>query len=156
VKLTEFSIRCMELADLEAVSLIEQWVQVVPWTKNIFIDCLRAGYQGFIVERRQEVVGFVLFTFAAGECHILNIAISPLEQSQGIGYWLMQYVLNHLKQLSASSVFLEVRASNRKAQALYKKLQFKEIGQRKGYYQAKQGREDAIVMSLELANLSFG
>jgi ribosomal-protein-alanine N-acetyltransferase len=152
VNLAELSIRQMQKDDLKAVSTIERVTQIVPWTANIFEDCLRVGYQGFVVICKGEIIGFIILAVAANECHILNIAVSPLEQGQGIGFWLMQHVLEVLKLQTVNAVFLEVRVSNVKAQKLYQKLSFAEIGRRVNYYQAKQGREDAIVMSLALNN----
>ncbi len=152
VNLAELMIRPMLESDLAAVTNLEQVTQVVPWTMAIFMDCLRVGYRGFVVECNHEVIGFVILASAAGESHILNLAVSPSKQGQGIGYWLMQHILSELQQQGINLVFLEVRASNLKAQKLYKKLNFTEIGQRKNYYQTKQGREDAIVMSLNINN----
>ena len=47
-------------------------------------------------------------------------------------------------------VFLEVRPSNVKALALYRKKGFRQVGTRRAYYQAKDGREDAEILSLVL------
>jgi ribosomal-protein-alanine N-acetyltransferase len=143
----------MAESDLAAVTMIEQGTQEVPWNIAMFMDCLRVGYQGFVVEREEQVIGFAILASAAGESHILNLAVSPLEQRQGIGFWLMQQILSGLRQQGVNLVFLEVRASNVKAQKLYKKLKFSEIGQRKNYYQTKQGREDALVLSLNISNV---
>ena len=45
---------------------------------------------------------------------------------------------------------LEVRASNAAAIALYRRAGFSDIGLRRDYYQAENGREDAILMGREL------
>jgi [ribosomal protein S18]-alanine N-acetyltransferase len=143
--------RSITLADISAITQIEQATQPIPWTEQIFTDCLKVGYQGWVLALASETVGFVLVSVAAGESHILDIAISPNHQRKGYGKYLMQQLLKELKQQQVMVVFLEVRISNIQAQGLYKKLGFSEIGRRKDYYQAKQGREDAIVMSLNLA-----
>lgn len=139
------------LADISVITQIEQATQPIPWTEQIFTDCLKVGYQGWVLALELEIVGFVFVAIAAGESHILDIAISPVHQRKGYGKFLMQQLLQELKQQQVIVVFLEVRISNLQAQELYKKLGFSEIGRRKDYYQAKQGKEDAIVMSLDLA-----
>lgn len=146
----ELIIRPMVSNDLPSVLLIEQLTQPAPWTHKIFLDCLQVGYQCWALERRHEVVGFAILAVAASECHILNLAISPLEQGRGMGYWLMKELLAELKKQLVNLIVLEVRVTNLRAQKLYRKLQFTEIGRRMNYYQTQQGREDAIVMSLNL------
>jgi len=53
-------------------------------------------------------------------------------------------------------VFLEVRASNAAALALYRSAGFREIGVRRGYYQNANGSEDAITMACNTKNFSYG
>ncbi|MGZ8155124.1 MAG: ribosomal protein S18-alanine N-acetyltransferase, partial [Burkholderiales bacterium] len=48
----------------------------------------------------------------------------------------------------AERAFLEVRPSNTAARALYARSGFSEIGRRRDYYPAQEGREDAVVMEL--------
>jgi ribosomal-protein-alanine N-acetyltransferase len=47
-------------------------------------------------------------------------------------------------------MFLEVRPSNMDAERLYRRRGFEEVGFRPAYYQAEGGREDALVMQLDL------
>jgi ribosomal-protein-alanine N-acetyltransferase len=86
---------------------------------------------------------------AVGEAHILNVSVDPAEQKQGIGRKMMENAINYAKG-RAETIFLEVRPTNIHAIALYEDLGFNEIGIRKGYYPAKNGREDAIMLALEL------
>jgi [ribosomal protein S18]-alanine N-acetyltransferase len=62
----------------------------------------------------------------------------------------MMEILIEVAKGEAETMFLEVRPSNSGAIALYQKLGFNEIGTRKGYYPAENGREDAIMYALEL------
>ena len=62
-------------------------------------------------------------------------------------------VLGHARDRGIRDAFLEVRRSNKTAIALYHSLGFECIGQRRGYYQAQEGREDALVYRLELGAL---
>ena len=86
---------------------------------------------------------------AVGEAHILNISVAPNEQGQGIGRRMLEHLIE-LATGKAETIFLEVRPSNVGAIALYEKMGFNEIGVRKGYYPATHGREDAIMLALEL------
>ncbi len=140
----------MVAQDLAAVIDIEQATQPVPWTERIFQDCLQSGYQCLVLSDDNELVGFAILAIAAGECHVLNIAIRPERQGQGLGLFLLQQIFAMLQDTSTSLVLLEVRVSNKVAQGLYQKLGFKTIGYRKDYYAAEKGREDAMVMSLQL------
>jgi ribosomal-protein-alanine N-acetyltransferase len=59
-------------------------------------------------------------------------------------------MLERARQLTAETVFLEVRPSNPAAYHLYISMGFNEVGTRRGYYPAKSGREDATIMAKEL------
>ncbi len=86
---------------------------------------------------------------AVGEAHILNISVDPAEQKQGVGRKMLEHLIS-IARGKAESVFLEVRPSNIHAIALYEDMGFNEIGVRKGYYPAEHGREDAIMLALQL------
>ena len=88
---------------------------------------------------------------AVGEAHILNISVHQKEQSQGIGRRMLEQLIDTARG-KAETIFLEVRPSNVGAIALYEKMGFNEIGIRKGYYPAQNGREDAIMLALEIFN----
>jgi ribosomal-protein-alanine N-acetyltransferase len=58
----------------------------------------------------------------------------------------------HCAARRARTLWLEVRTGNARAQAIYRRYGFVEVGVRKGYYPAPQSRrEDALVMSLDIA-----
>ena len=86
----------------------------------------------------------------AGEAHVLNVCVSPAAQGRGHGRRLVRRLLDLARWHRAERVFLEVRPSNPRAIALYHDLGFNEIGRRPGYYPAGHGREDALVMAIEL------
>ena len=123
-----------------------------PWTRGIFIDCLRAGYPGLAMERDGLLVGYGVLSIAADEAHVLNICIDPLAQSRGLGRQLLRALVQLAADRGAQRVFLEVRPSNTPALALYHSEGFNEIGRRPRYYPAAQGREDAVVMAIELVD----
>jgi len=147
---TLLSIRPMGEADLEAVMEIELQVYEFPWTLGIFRDCLRAGYCCWVVTLAERVVGYGVTSMAVEECHLLNVCVQQCWQGQGLGHKLVRRLLKQARQHGAETAFLEVRESNRRARALYRRLGFVEVGRRHDYYPALDGREDALVLSLNL------
>ncbi|CAM4450735.1 ribosomal protein S18-alanine N-acetyltransferase [Stenotrophomonas maltophilia] len=146
------SLRALRESDLNAVMAIELRGYPFPWTRGIFIDCLRAGYPGLAMERDGLLVGYGVLSIAADEAHVLNICIDPLAQSRGLGRQLLRALVRLAADRGAQRVFLEVRPSNTPALALYHSEGFNEIGRRPRYYPAAQGREDAVVMAIELVD----
>ena len=149
------ALRPMRDDDLDAVMEIERRAYPFPWTRGIFRDCLRAGYPALVLVARGDVVGYGLLSVAAGEAHILNVCADPALPRQGYGRRLLRALLLQARGRGAQRVFLEVRPSNPAAIALYDAEGFNEIGRRPRYYPAASGREDAIVMALELAGNPF-
>ncbi len=141
-------IRKMQQADVESVMGIEQEVVDFPWTYSIFSDCIKVGYGCWVLEDGEEVVGYGLLSVAAAEGHILNLVIKPDRQHQGLGRRLLMHLVEQAKKLNTKSVYLEVRRSNDIAYDLYIKTGFIVIGERKDYYPALDGREDALVLEL--------
>jgi len=144
------SLRPMRDADLDAVMAIEQRAYAFPWTRGIFRDCLLAGYPAWVLERDATLLGYAMLSIAAGEAHILNVCTAPEAQGEGHGRRLLRALMQVARGSGAQRVFLEVRPSNVAAIALYHAEGFNEIGRRPRYYPAVQGREDAIVMAMEL------
>ena len=96
------------------------------------------------------IVGYGVISVAADEAHILNVCVAPERQSRGYGRRLLRALIKYGVDLGARRVFLEVRPSNPNAIALYHSDGFNEIGRRPRYYPAANGREDALVMAIEL------
>ena len=144
------SFRAMRTQDLEAVSRIELTAYPHPWTFGIFRDCLAAGYECWVLERSGELIGYGVLSVAGGEAHVLNVCVAPSEQGHGLGRRVISRLLDLARWHRAERVFLEVRPSNVAAVALYDSIGFNEIGRRPNYYPGKRGREDALVMAMEL------
>ncbi|MGZ8152033.1 MAG: ribosomal protein S18-alanine N-acetyltransferase [Methylococcaceae bacterium] len=142
-------LRKMTLSDLPEILAIERKNYQFPWEEDIFMDCFRAGYSCWVCEELDKVLGYSLLSMAVGEAHILNISVDPAEQKQGIGRKMMENLIE-VARGRAETIFLEVRPSNTAAIALYEDMGFNEIGIRKGYYPAENGREDAIMLALQL------
>ncbi len=143
-------LRAMREADLERVMALEVRAYPFPWTLGIFRDCLRAGYDAWMLEQDGRLVGYGVLSVGAGEAHVLNVCVDPDLQGRGHGRRLLRRLVDLARWHRAERVFLEVRPSNPGAIALYHSEGFNEIGRRPGYYPAAQGREDAIVMAMEL------
>ena len=144
------SFRAMREGDLEAISRIALTAYPHPWTYGIFRDCLASGYECWVLDRSGELIGYGVLSVAGGEAHILNICVAPSEQSHGHGRRILARLLDLARWHRAERVFLEVRPSNTSAIALYDSAGFNEIGRRPNYYPGKRGREDALVMAIEL------
>ncbi|MBS0515375.1 MAG: ribosomal protein S18-alanine N-acetyltransferase [Proteobacteria bacterium] len=142
--------RAMRIDDIDAVAAIEAVAYEFPWTLGIFGDCLRAGYECWVLQRGEEVLGYGILSVAAGEAHLLNACIAPAHQGRGHGRHLVGRMIELARWHRVQRIFLEVRPSNLAAVALYPTLGFNEIAVRPNYYPAKHGREDAIVMAMEL------
>lgn len=143
----------MTEADLDAVLAIEAATAAFPWQRGHFADSLKAGYSGWTLRVGGQVVGYAMVMAAVDEAHLLNIAIDPALQRRGLGRWLLVRAMDAARQSGMFSMLLEVRPSNEGARALYAALGFAEIGRRKGYYPAADGREDAIVMQRALVEV---
>ncbi len=144
------TLRPLREDDLEAVMAIEQRAYPFPWTRGIFRDCLLAGYPAWLLLERGLAIGYGVISLAADEAHVLNICISPERQGRGLGRELLRVLTRMARDRGAVRIFLEVRPSNPGAIALYHSEGFNEIGRRPRYYPAHHGREDALVMAMEL------
>ncbi len=137
----------MTLQDLSTVMEIETVAYAHSWSEGNFRDCLSTGYEMVVVELQQQIIGYGVMMIAAGEAHLLNLCIHPDRQGTGHGRELLNYLMQIAGQKKASTVFLEVRASNTRARSLYYHAGFNEVGFRPDYYPAGSGREDAIVFA---------
>jgi ribosomal-protein-alanine N-acetyltransferase len=146
----EVHIRPMMEMDLAEVALIEQKSYAFPWSENIFRDCLRVGYTCRAIDLAGQIIGYGVMSLGAGEAHILNLCIREEFRIVGFGRRLLEHMLERAMAAGIGEAFLEVRPSNLAAIRLYHRLGFEQIGIRRGYYQAPDGREDAIVLKLAL------
>mgnify|MGYP006271554645 FL=1 len=144
-------IRPMQADDLETVAWLEQRANPFPWTLGIFRDCLRVGYPAWVYTERNAIQAFSMISTNVFECHLLNLCVLPEAQGCGIGRHLLRHTLEVVKGGGKfERMILEVRQSNTRALQLYYDEGFRRIGVRKGYYRGQRGREDAIVLALEL------
>lgn len=141
-------IMCRE--DLAQVMAIETRAYEFSWTLTIMRDCMLAGYECWVLADAHRIFGYGVLSIAAGEAHLLNLCVEPSEQGRGHGRRMLRRILDVARWHGVERVFLEVRPSNESAVALYHTEGFHEIGQRPNYYPSHGGREDALVMAIEL------
>ena len=147
----QVALRPMREADLDAIMRIEETAYPFPWTRGIFRDCMRADYSMWVQERDGAIIGYGVLSIAADEAHVLNLCTAPGNEGHGLGKRMLQALLRIARSGGAQRVYLEVRPSNPRAITLYDRSGFNEIGRRPRYYPAaNHGREDAIVMAMEL------
>lgn len=142
--------REMQETDLDDVLAVEFLAYSFPWSRGIFSDCIKSGYDCRVMCRAGVVVGHAVLSVGAGEAHLLNICVRRDLQGTGLGRLFVKQTIKRAALLGADAMFLEVRPSNRVACALYESLGFAQVGVRKDYYPADLGREDALVMTLGL------
>jgi ribosomal-protein-alanine N-acetyltransferase len=140
----------MRDADLEEVAQIEARNYEFPWTRGNFGDSLDAGNSAWVVRNGGKMLGYAVLLRVLDEAHLLNITIDHRWRGAGRGRALLAEVCGLARNGGARQLFLEVRPSNLVAKMLYQSVGFRDLGRRRGYYPARSGREDAIVMVLEL------
>jgi [ribosomal protein S18]-alanine N-acetyltransferase len=142
--------RPMLATDIESVMLVEKSAYEFPWTKGIFADCLRVGYDCIVATENDQILAHAVLSTAADESHILNLTVNKNHQGKGIGKQLLRHLIDIARVKSSQVIMLEARHSNQAAIHLYQSVGFNEIGCRKAYYPAPGGKEDALVFALQL------
>lgn len=148
--LPAMQLRDMTMADLDAVLGMEQQVHSHPWTRGNFTASLSSAHFCKVYAAADEITGYAVMMPVLDEVHMLDIGIAKTLQRKGLGEKLLKEMLMLARTRKFKRMLLEVRTSNVAAIALYRKTGFAEIGQRRAYYPAAQGREDAIVMECKL------
>lgn len=143
-------IRRLVNADLPLLVAIEAKIHIAPWTLDMFEQCMRAGCIGWVYELNSQMIGYILVLSQVSENHILNVGVAAEFQHQGYGEQLLTHAMQMAKDWGDSLMYLEVRCSNLRAIALYKKMGFIQIGERKNYYMTPTGREDAWLFAKDL------
>jgi ribosomal-protein-alanine N-acetyltransferase len=144
-------LRDMTEADLDSVLSIERKVHAHPWTLGNFSDALRSKYLCKVYESEtRDMLGYAVLMLAVDEAELLDIAIDLRHQHRGWGRKLLDEIVVLARRNDMRRLVLEVRASNAAAIGLYRSAGFADIGLRREYYPAENGREDAILMGREL------
>ena len=138
-------IRRLDLADLDAIDLIEQRAYPTPWSRAMFASelakptsiCLGA-FEG------DELVGYIVNSRYVDAWHVMNVAVDPDHRRRGIATQLLAHLFELTHGDERRGYTLEVRITNDAAIRLYERLGFEPRGLRRGYY--TDNREDALIM----------
>ncbi len=156
----ELRILPMSSADLPEVLRLEQEnFGRMAWTERDFRSAMTSGYDAPLVLHRSSedtasgsrdtyIAAYAVLRILAPEAEIENICVRADDRRRGIGACLMREMLNMAAKNGASRIFLEVRAHNEPAKALYRKMGFSDAYIRKAYYQSPT--DDAIIMMKEI------
>lgn len=151
--------RAMRASDLDLVVQSEDLSLANPWSKRIFSDCLRAGYECWVLATRDRIVAHGVLSTSVGEAHVLTLCVHPDFRRAGYGRRMLRHLLDKAGKKGAEVCFLEVRPSNIEARQLYLDMGFVQVGERRNYYPADAGateREDALILSRMLSHSSGG
>ena len=154
----EAQLQPMTAGWLSEVARVEHSAYKHPWSMGNFNDSLQAGYQAQLLTAgdppNSTLLGYFVAMKGVDETHLLNLTVAPDHQRHGWGRVMLEALALWSRGQNAQWLWLEVRASNTHAKAVYLHCGFREVGLRKGYYPAGgsllKPREDAIVMSLKL------
>lgn len=142
-----WQIKTLGIVDLVEILKIEQRSHPHPWSQQNFESSLKShSAWGLLVEDRLSA--YAIVSFVAGESELLLFVVDKSLQGQGWGARFLDAVIEQVKK-RAQALFLEVRASNIPAIALYESLGFSQVGERPNYYPSAKGREDALIYALE-------
>jgi ribosomal-protein-alanine N-acetyltransferase len=136
--------------DLAQAWAIEQRSHAFPWSEKTFASNQGERYLNFRLDVDGEMAAFAITQVVLDEATLFNIAVDPAWQRRGLGRQLLTHLIGELEQRDVLTLWLEVRASNVAAIALYESLGFNEVTVRRNYYPTTDGREDAIIMALPL------
>lgn len=146
----EITIREATPQNLVAIRAIEQASHLSPWSEKQLLDSIHGEHNCRLLLIDNKLCAYLILSAVVDEMEILNIAVSPDNQRKGLASYLMRDLIQLARQQAIARVFLEVRQSNQAAIQLYQKHGFQRVGLRKNYYAGSQGREDGLLMRLEL------
>lgn len=139
-------IRRMVREDIPAVAALEKKTFSEPWNEKGFEDALLGSQNIFLtaVGKEDLIAGYIGLYGSFDEGDITNVAVAEEFRGLGIGFLLVESIKEMASSQGIRQIFLEVRASNAAARALYRKAGFEACGQRKDFY--REPVEDAILM----------
>ncbi len=131
--------------DMPEVLAIERQNFEFPWSEDDFIRTLRwRNCLGLTAEHEDKIAGFTIYELCKDRIHILNIAVRPSYQRQGVGSQIISKLISKLSAQRRPLIVSEVRETNLAAQLFFRKCGFRAISVLRGCYQDTQ--EDAYVM----------
>ncbi len=135
---------------LSQLVAIENEAFAQPWSRDAYLTELARPISHVIaVVEGDKLLGYAGFWQVLDEAEINNVAVLAELRGQGIGYQLMNGLLDMAALLGCTKVNLEVRRGNAAALAVYAKCGFAVNGCRPGYYE--DNHEDALLMSCDIS-----
>jgi ribosomal-protein-alanine N-acetyltransferase len=144
----------MTARDLDDVLSIEYRVYSHPWSRINFADSIGCGHSCWVCRVGGELIGYFVLMLVVDEAHLLNIGVAEKRHGFGFGARLLRHAMDSARMGGAGTLLLEVRPSNERALRLYRHFGFRQIGVRRDYYPASEGREDALVLIRTLEEIS--
>jgi len=152
VSLSAIVLRPMTMADLDEILELELAVfGAEAWTRQMLAAELEqqpASRYYLVAEDDGRIAGYAGLLGAGWQGDVLTLAVTTDRWGRGIGSALLEALLAEAARRGCTEVFLEVRTDNSRAQELYRRHEFTEIGIRRGYYQPSGA--DALVMRRSL------
>ncbi len=148
--MSDVMIRPALTTDIEQMFALEQSATSHPWTRSTFESCFGERYFNFVLLEGQQLLGFYIGNFVAGEASLFDICVAPKAQGRGFGRQLLNHFISEAENKGAFDCWLEVRESNLHAIQLYQRAGFHQTAKRANYYPTATGHEDAILMGLPL------
>ncbi|MDI6763562.1 MAG: GNAT family N-acetyltransferase [Thermodesulfobacteriota bacterium] len=145
----KFTIREMELNDVDEVLPIANTSLLNPWSKKMFLEEVALPYSHcFLIrgenDRNKDIpLGFICFRNIGEESELLNICIHPRHRQKGLAKILMEFYIDFCSKKGVKNYYLEVHPLNIPAVHLYRSFDFQPAGKRKNFY---QGEYDALLM----------
>ena len=136
--------------DLAQAFAIERRSHAFPWSEQTFASNQGERFLNLRLEVEGNLAAFAITQVVLDEASLFNIAVDPTYQRRGLGRQLLQHLIDQLIERDVMTLWLEVRASNLPAIALYEQLEFNQVSRRPNYYPTASGREDALIMALTL------
>lgn len=145
-------IRPASLVDVDVMVALHAMSFEDAWPRHVLAPSLgMPGSFAFLGMIGSVPAGFVLARVHAGEGEVMTLCVGPAERRQGLARGLLDQTLAQASSRKAEAMFLEVAEDNVAALALYFARGFAEVGRRKGYYQRKDRRADALVLRKSLS-----
>ena len=132
-----------KVAELESECFSEPWSE-----EGLSAELTKSEARFFVCENEGELAGYMGMHIILDECYITNVAVFPQLRRKGIGEALVSHCVKKAAEEGCSFISLEVRVSNSAAIALYEKLGFERVGERKNFY--SRPTENGLIMTRNL------
>jgi [ribosomal protein S18]-alanine N-acetyltransferase len=141
-----FSLRRLELADLDEIERIERVSYPTPWSRSMFATELakQSSLSIAAVAPEGQLMGYLVLSRYVDAWHVMNVAVDPEHRRLGIASAMLSHLFEVTRGDAERGYTLEVRVSNIPAIRLYERFGFASRGVRRGYY--TDNREDALIM----------